>query len=283
MSCVACGKTLGFSNNGAKFCTGCSDAVHKQRKCEIAGCKSSTEAFYTHCTFHYHRLQREIRLAHARRQQPEQQPTSKAAAAALVTTSRPYRSSQVAPTVPARRRVSRSPSPIRPRQTERRTRSKSKQQQQQQPTPPPTPAAVVVAPEKVELTKPAVEPVLPRRVLKRTEPLAVAVAQQQPRKRPRQSTNPNVIVEYECGACAARNVVTREVRFLQTFVVRDGDAGADPDFPAASDYKFAADQRRDEDADREVDDILNCKDDPEFQVNISNALAAAAAAATTTK
>jgi hypothetical protein len=91
-----------------------------------------------------------------------------------------------------------------------------------------------------------------------------------------------VIVEYECGACAARNVVTREVRFLQTFVVRDGDAGAEPDFPAAADYKFAADQRRDEDADREVDDILNCKDDPEFQVNISNALAAAAAAATTT-
>lgn len=104
--------------------------------------------------------------------------------------------------------------------------------------------------------------------------------------------NPNVIVEYECNACGAVNVVTREVRFLQTFVVRDNTASAaaanelDSSTTAASGAADGCDTKslvsptddmRDEDAEREVNAILNCKDtgndDCEFQVNIPNASA----------
>lgn len=122
----------------------------------------------------------------------------------------------------------------------------------------------------------------PRRILKRTEPTEPTEG----RQRQRPPMNPHVIVEYECGACAARNVVTREVRFLQTFVVRDNVNNAF-DSPAAAlpgQYKFTRTQA-DTDAEREVEDILNCKDtgadDCEFQVNITNAVAAAAATTTT--
>jgi hypothetical protein len=131
-----------------------------------------------------------------------------------------------------------------------------------------------------------------RRVLKRvpessTAPAAAAAAQPEHRKRPRQPMPPNVIVEYECNACGAVNVVTREVRFLQTFVVRDNNSAATAagdECPAtttttaATDCKSpvsTTDQMRDEDAEREVNAILNCKDtgidDCEFQVNIPNA------------
>ena len=82
-------------------------------------------------------------------------------------------------------------------------------------------------------------------------------------------------------------MVTREVRFLQTFVVRDTNhnaAGAeDANFPAVSaacGSKSAlsqTDEQREEDAESEVNAILNCKDagidDCEFQVNIPNAAA----------
>jgi hypothetical protein len=272
-----------------------------------------TEPFYTHCFFHFHQLQKEIHASrgqssdHGRKssrhhyQQQQQQQHGQ----------RPYKTSVVQSSA---RRRSASPLPQRlESQTapavatvkevrESRFDAKPPQATPVSPTTLGTPSVVAQLEHDNDGSKPE------RRILKRKDASVSQTAnsgqqqQQQPHQYP---FNPHVIVEYECGACKARNVVTREVRFLQTFVPHNGDdtdavstaatanAAATTSLStktttsvaqsfradaAKINHLYCEDDKRME-LDRETDAILNCKNNEDtsddtdachFQINISN-------------
>lgn len=298
--CLACNKPRGISTS-VKFCNHCNDSFPKQRKCEIPDCTSTTEAFYTHCTFHYHRLMKEMRHE---RENP-----------------RPYRSTYVSTTSTQRlssprRHRSRSPPPRAKisststnvhqtvAQTTPAAATASKQEKQSLPTEsqpktlPPTskPAAPIVTTVAAAVVA-APEPT--RRIQKRKDASPDEASAKQLQTRSRRQATPSVIVEYECGACCARNIVTREVRYLQTFVKRS-ESPPSHSQSKHSDSKKHSLNEQETDAynanDKEWDDILHCKnsdnDDEnsepcQFEVNLtgsdSTVTITTSTAATTTK
>lgn len=272
---MACGRQMtssgggggggGGGASGEKLCVPCSKTLHSRHPCAVQDCKHLTEPFYTHCTFHFHQIQKEF---HGSRNTPSKfghKPTQ-----------RPYRTSHVQAAPPPRRRSPSSPRSVRQRQPhvvakEPATPTPAVESKSTQPSP--LPAAV--APTTHQDTEKA-----GRTVLKRKDATPVVTTAEEPQQPKRiqpqrqlsASYNPNVIVEYECGACKARNVVTREVRFLQTFVARgDDDATAaaasqpqkesPPNATSLPNFTYASarDDYENIEVEREVDAIVDCK------------------------